>query len=221
MATMVTRTLETKRERIIATLLLSLAIPCSAQMGVILALLAGNAKALWVFISVMAIIFPLPVLNGETYARGETRVLHGNSPLRWAKTFERSYEDLYEGEWYSKRYCPCLSWQASLSGLEGLPVSFDLFVSLLSYPVNWIGLPDKAAEAFLYGFFRRDFGAAGLYDLKESGVLSGIPLVVSVVTMALFMPCIAQLSITIKERGLKMALGMSAFIFPFAFWWVV
>ena len=37
MATMVTRTLETVRERIIATLLLALAIPCSAQLGVILA----------------------------------------------------------------------------------------------------------------------------------------------------------------------------------------
>ena len=35
--------------------------------------------------------------------------------------------------------------------------------------------------------------------------------------MALFMPCIAQLTITIKERGMKMALAMSAFIFPFAF----
>ncbi|MGW8313744.1 MAG: ferrous iron transport protein B, partial [Desulfuromonadales bacterium] len=33
MATVVTRTLESKRERIIATLLLALAIPCSAQMG--------------------------------------------------------------------------------------------------------------------------------------------------------------------------------------------
>ena len=39
MATMVTRTLETVRERIIATLL-ALAIPCSAQLGVIMALLS-------------------------------------------------------------------------------------------------------------------------------------------------------------------------------------
>jgi len=57
MATMVTWTLETKREHIIATLLLSLAIPYSTQMGVILALLAGNVKGLWIFVSVMAIIF--------------------------------------------------------------------------------------------------------------------------------------------------------------------
>ncbi|HWI40810.1 MAG TPA: ferrous iron transport protein B, partial [Verrucomicrobiae bacterium] len=42
MATMVTRTLETVRERIIATLLLALAIPCSAQLGVILGMIGST-----------------------------------------------------------------------------------------------------------------------------------------------------------------------------------
>ncbi len=218
MATMVTRTLETKRERIIATLLLSLAIPCSAQMGVILALLAGNTRGLWVFISVMAIIF---LFTGYLMAKlmpGERPVFYMEiPPLRWPKLSNVLTKTYTRVEWYFKEILPLfilasiLIWAGRITGV------FDLFVSLLSYPVNWIGLPDKASEAFLYGFFRRDFGAAGLYDLKESGVLSGIPLVVSVVTMALFMPCIAQLSMCIKERGVKMALGMSAFIFPFAF----
>jgi len=49
MATMVTRTLETVRERVIATILLALAIPCSAQLGVILGLLSPvpGALAVW------------------------------------------------------------------------------------------------------------------------------------------------------------------------------
>ena len=46
MATITTRTLETKRERIIASFLLALAIPCSAQLGVILALLAFSLRGL-------------------------------------------------------------------------------------------------------------------------------------------------------------------------------
>ena len=48
-------------------------------------------------------------------------------------------------------------------------------------------------------------------------MLSGVPLVVSVVALALFVPCIAQFSMTVKERGWKTALAMAAFIFPFAF----
>ncbi len=218
MATMVTRTLETRRERIIATLLLSLAIPCSAQMGVILALLAGNVKGLWIFVSIMTIIFLFVGYLAAKLMPGEKPLFYMEiPPLRWPKVsnvFTKTYTRV---EWYFKEILPLfilasiLIWVGRITGL------FDLVVNLLSYPVSWIGLPKEAATAFLYGFFRRDFGAAGLYDLKDAGILTGIPLIVSIVTLALFMPCIAQFSMTIKERGLKMALGMAAFIFPFAF----
>ena len=218
MATMVTRTLETKRERIIATFLLSLAIPCSAQVGVILALLAGNMKGLWIFVAVMAIIFLfVGFLTAKIMPGGQPLFYMEVPPLRWPKlsnVFTKTYTRV---EWYFKEILPLfivasiLIWFGKITGI------FDLIVNGLSYPVTWIGLPKEAATAFLYGFFRRDFGAAGLYDLKDSGVLGGIPLVVSVVTLALFMPCIAQFFMTIKERGTKMALAMSAFIFPFAF----
>ncbi len=59
MATLVTRTLETKRERVIATMLLALAIPCSAQLGVIIGLLsaAPNALLVWTVFLLMVFLF--------------------------------------------------------------------------------------------------------------------------------------------------------------------
>jgi ferrous iron transport protein B len=80
-----------------------------------------------------------------------------------------------------------------------------------------LGLPPQAAEVFLFGFFRRDYGAAGLYDLQKSGALSGVQLVVTAVTLTLFVPCIAQFAIMLKERGWRTALAIAGFIFPFAF----
>jgi ferrous iron transport protein B len=50
MATLTARILPTRKERVLVTLLLALAIPCSAQLGVILGLLAGLswlASAVW------------------------------------------------------------------------------------------------------------------------------------------------------------------------------
>ena len=88
---------------------------------------------------------------------------------------------------------------------------------MLSYPVQWIGLPAEASVTFLFGFFRRDYGAAGLFDLNKGGLMSGNSMLVATVTLTLFLPCIAQLFINIKERGLKTALAMAFFIFPFAF----
>jgi len=218
MATMVTRTLETKRERIIASILLALAIPCSAQLGVILALLAGNAKALWIWIAVMTFIFVFIGYLAAKIMPGEKPLFYMEvPPLRWPKlsnVFTKTYTRV---EWYFKEIFPLFILASIFIWLGKITGLFDLVVRLMEHPVQWIGMPKESAVAFLYGFFRRDYGAAGLYDLKKAGILTGIPLVVSVVTLALFVPCVAQFSMTIKERGLKIGLLMVGFIFPFAF----
>ena len=104
-----------------------------------------------------------------------------------------------------------LLWVGDLTGVLGLATRG------LEPLVEFIGLPAETAVAFLYGFFRRDFGAAGLYDLHSSGVLLGVPLVVAAVTLTLFIPCVAQFAVMLKERGIKTALAIAIFIFPFAF----
>lgn len=47
------------------------------------------------------------------------------------------------------------------------------------------------------GFVRRDFGAAGLYDLG----LGGAGTLVALITITLFVPCIASVLVIMKERG--------------------
>ena len=71
--------------------------------------------------------------------------------------------------------------------------------------------------AFLFGFFRRDYGAARLFDVHSAGAVSGVPLVVAMVTITLFIPCIAQFLVMQKERGLRTALAVAGCILPFAF----
>jgi len=94
---------------------------------------------------------------------------------------------------------------------------FDWCISLLKYPVQLMGLPAEAASVFLLGFFRRDYGAAGLYDLNNAGALTGVQLVVASVALTLFLPCIAQLLMNIKERGIKTGLLISAITLLFSF----
>ena len=78
------------------------------------------------------------------------------------------------------------------------------------------GVSDRVSEALLVGFLRRDFGAAGLLDLARAGRLSPADVAVSMVTITLFIPCIANVFMIAKERGWKTAGAMSAFIFPYA-----
>jgi ferrous iron transport protein B len=83
--------------------------------------------------------------------------------------------------------------------------------------VRFLGLPARTTEVFLMGFLRRDYGAAGLFVLAKAGELDPIQIVVSLVTLTLFVPCLANFFMIIKERGLRQALAMAGFIFPFAF----
>jgi ferrous iron transport protein B len=218
MATIVTKTLETRRERIIATFLLALAIPCSAQIGVLLGILAGNPMATLIWILVLTSIFLLVGFLTARLMPGEKPSFYMEiPPLRMPKLSNIVIKTYTRIEWYFKEVFPLFILASILIWLGQITGIFDLIINTIAYPVTWIGLPPEAAVAFLFGFFRRDYGAAGLYDLQQTGVLSGIPLVVAASTLTLFLPCIAQFSVTLKERGFKTALAIALFIVPFAF----
>ena len=218
MATMVTRTLPTKRERIIATLLLALAIPCSAQMGVILALLGDKPWGLIIWLGVIILVFLLVGFLAAKIMPGELPTFYMEiPPLRLPHFSNILRKTLSRLRWYFWEILPLFIFASALIWLGQITGIFDILVKLLQYPIRWIGLPDKTAVAFLFGFFRRDYGAAGLYDLKKAGLLSGNQLVVACVTLTLFLPCIAQLLMNVKERGLRMGIAMSVFILFFSF----
>jgi ferrous iron transport protein B len=63
----------------------------------------------------------------------------------------------------------------------------------------WLKLPKEAANAFVMGMVRRDFGAAGLFHMQ----LSVMQKTVAIITITIFVPCIASFVVMLKERGWK------------------
>lgn len=218
MATMVSRTLETKKERVIATLLLALAIPCSAQLGVILGLLSVKPAALAIWAGFILLVFLLVGSLAAKLLPGEKPAFYMElPPLRLPRIVNILEKTLSRMQWYFLEIIPffilasVLIWIGHITGL------FNAFINASAPLMGALGLPSEAAEVFLFGFFRRDYGAAGLYDLQKAGVFSGVQILVSAVTLTLFVPCIAQFAVMIKERGWKTALAIACFIFFFAF----
>ncbi len=218
MATMVTRTLETNRERVLATLLLALAIPCSAQLGVILAILASHQGALAVWSLALLATFLLVGVITARLMPGEGPSFHMElPPLRMPRPSNVAMKTYTRMQWYFMEVLPLfllasvLLWVGDLTGLLGRTVA------VLTPVVQTLGLPAETAQIFLFGFFRRDYGAAGLFDLNQTGMLDPAQLTVAAVTLTLFVPCVAQFLMMIRERGWKTALGMLLFITPFAF----
>ena len=218
MATIVTRTQETKRERVLATLLLALAIPCSAQLGVIFAILSGSTAALLTWaLAVTAVFLVVGFLAAKVIPGDRPSFYMEIPPLRLPRLGNVLSKTLTRLQWYLLEVFPIfiiasiILWAGNWSGL------LDMAGRALKPLVTFIGLPPETGPIFLYGFFRRDFGAAGLYQLQAEGLLRGVPLVVTAVTLTLFVPCVAQFSVMWKERGWKTALAIAGFIFPFAF----
>ncbi len=218
MATMVTRTLPSKRERIIATLLLALAIPCSAQMGVILALLGDKPVGLVVWLGVIIGVFLLIGFLAAKIMPGELPSFYMEiPPLRFPQISNILRKTAGRLKWYFLEIFPLFIMASIFIWIGQITGIFYFAVRILEHPVKWIGLPKEAAVAFLFGFFRRDYGAAGLYDLKKLGLLAGNQLVVACITLTLFLPCIAQLLMNVKERGMRTGIGISMFILFFSF----
>ncbi len=219
MATLTTRILETPKERLIVIVLLALGVPCSAQLGVILALLGA--------LSPLAVVIWVAVVGGVTVLVGRLAagVLPGRSsdfllelpPLRLPRLENLLVKTLARIEWYLKEAVPLfvlgtlILFVADRMRLLGT-------LERVAEPVvtGMLGLPRETAQAFVIGFLRRDFGVAGLYRLAAEGRLDPIQVIVAAVTITLFIPCVANFLMIVKERGWKTAAAVAGFIFPFA-----
>jgi ferrous iron transport protein B len=222
MATMTTRILETRKERVITTLLLALAVPCSAQLGVLMAMMASisiRAVVFWVILMVL-ISFIIGWLAAKLYGGETSDFILELPPMRQphlgnvvAKTFARL-------EWYLKEVIPLFVLGTMvLFILDKLRVLDKIARFGEPLVTGWLGLPRETASAFLIGFLRRDYGAVFLLDAATGPkhLLTPHQVLVAMVTLTLFMPCIATLFMISRELGKKTAFWITMFIFPFAF----
>lgn len=220
MATLTTRILETKKERILVTLLLALGVPCSAQLGVILGMVSGLsllATTIWIG-TILSVMLLVGYLAAKTIPGDPSDFVLELPPIRVPQMTNILIKTMARVQWYLKEAVPLFILGTFILFI-GHKVGALEYIQKITDPlvVGVLGLPSKAAEAFVIGFLRRDYGAAGLFMLAKDGLLDPIQIVVSLVVITLFVPCIANFFMMIKERGLKAALYMVAFIFPFAF----
>ncbi len=220
MATLSARMMETKKQRVILTLLLALGVPCSAQLGIILgmlALLPGWMTFLWLGV-ILGVLMTVGFLASKILPGESAEFLTEVPPLRrptFSNLFNKTAARL---EWYLKEVIPLF--------ILGTLVLFVLdrlhwlrVIEKASEPLvtGFLNLPPQAAEAFLIGFLRRDYGATHFFEMYRMGQLDSIQAIVSLIVMTLFVPCLANVLMIVKERGGRTALAMVGFIYPFSF----
>lgn len=201
-ATITTRILTSQREKTIATAILQFAIPCSAQMAVVAALLAGAGFVPIVVYAVviLSVLITLGTLLNKVLKGESAPLLLSLPPIRLPrinnvvrKTFLRTYNFMKEAAtWF---FLGALA--VGVAKSTGILQVLQQF--LVPLTTHWLQLPPETAVAFIMGVVRRDFGAAGLYQMA----LTPMQITIALIVITLFVPCIASLMVMIKERGVR------------------
>ncbi|WP_206812178.1 ferrous iron transport protein B [Paradesulfitobacterium ferrireducens] len=207
MATITTRLLGSERERRIAIFLLGLAIPCSAQLGVIAGMLATvgpQFAALYIMI-ILGVLVAVGTLMNILLSGKSSDLLIDLPPLRRPRLNNVLTKTWIKSSQFVKEALPLFALGALIISVFQVTGVLTFLQNMLApLTVNWLGLPRDASTAFIMGIVRRDFGAAGLAGLP----LTPIQTIVSLITITLFVPCIASIMVMFKERTKREAAVM-------------
>ncbi len=217
-AIMSIKLLRTKRERLIASFLVTL-VPCSARTVIIAGLVAafiGLAAAMSVYFLVIAIVLATGLLLSRVTPGDQYGMILEMSPLRWPtmknvllKSWMRIREFLLVA-------MPLLIIASIILGLFqylGFMAAFEAFIAPFSETV--LGLPAYATTALIFGILRKEMALetliilAGTADLGS--VLSMAQIYIFAVVSVLFVPCIATIAVLRKEVGTRMAIVIAAY----------
>ena len=211
MATISTRVLENKRERFIAIFLLSLGIPCSAKLSIILAILAQVSFA--GFLVVFGVIFSLTVVTGIVLNKmmpvETSNFIMEIPPIRIPSLKNVLSKTSYRSLLFLQEAVP-LFLVSALGLFFADKIGLLKIIETLAAPVisGFLGLPPQFAESLIMGFIRGEAGVAVLKKMVDSGVMNHAQLVVAMVVTILFIPCVTNFMLIIKEQGSQKALAI-------------
>jgi ferrous iron transport protein B len=220
MAVLTTRMLDTRKQRLIATLLLVLAFPCAPQLGVMMVLLSRvSAWALLIVPGVLLLQFFVVGLLANWLLPGERQdFVMELPPLRAPRLYNIALKTGYRLLWFLKEAIPYFllgTFVLYLMDQAGLLDGFRALLRPLSERL--LGLPSESADVFLMTIIRREAGVAMLVQqATEAGLYSGTQAVVTLVVMTLMVPCINTVLITYKEQGVLAASAILLFVMVYS-----
>jgi ferrous iron transport protein B len=211
MATMTTRILGTPKERLIAITLLALGVPCSAQLATIMGILGGIS--VWALLLLFAVVLSQMVLVGFLAARAlpgdRSDFILELPPIRLPRMRNLMTKTTLRVRWYLGEAVPLFLVGTALLFVLDRVGALDLLTSAARPVVTGaLGLPSESAGVFVMGFLRRDYGAAGLFRMAHDGSLTAVQSVIALTVMTLFVPCVANLLMIVRERGLRTGLAI-------------
>ncbi|NLZ30813.1 MAG: ferrous iron transport protein B [Methanomicrobiales archaeon] len=217
-AIMSVRLLRSRRERIIASFLVTM-VPCSART-VIIAGIVASFVGIGAAFSVYAIVFALIILTGLVLSRvtpGEqfgmimemASLRRPDPKLVARKAWVRLSEFLFIA-------MPLLLVGSVVIGLLEFFGVMAIFEGMAGpYTMTLLGLPGYSATARVFGILRKEMAfetlaiLAGTADL--GAVLTSLQLYIFSIVTVLFIPCLATITVLLREVGSRITLAITIY----------
>ncbi|MBL7157607.1 MAG: ferrous iron transporter B [Candidatus Omnitrophica bacterium] len=210
-----TRLLEEKREKFIAATLMAVAVPCMAQIAMIVGLVGqrGGIYVAMVFLTLFAVLIIKGLILNKVMKGKSPEILVEIPPYRipqFQSVFKKLWMRVFS---FLKEAVPYV-----LVGILFVNILYVLHIidalSGIFAPIlhNVWGLPKEAIGALLVGFLRKDVAVGMLGPLN----LTTKQLVIGSTVLAIYFPCIATFTVLVKELGIKDMLKSAAIMISVA-----
>ncbi|MCK5506380.1 MAG: ferrous iron transporter B, partial [Thermodesulfovibrionia bacterium] len=216
MATLSTRMLETKKERLVASFLIALGIPCAVQLGVLLAIMAIAPFSI-LLITVTAVFVTQIIcgigLNKLIPTAQKACFILELPPFRLPDPRQIVMKTFYRVKWFLVEALPLFVLGAAfmfalkITGLLAL-----IKTALHPVVVGFLSLPDRITEVFILVLSRRELGAVYFRDMVIAGEVDYYQTITGLVVITLFIPCISNTMVMTKELGLRWAVSINIFV---------
>ena len=216
-AIMAVRTVQSRREKVILSSMIVMAVPCSAQMAIIMGATGSYSGIIYAF-GILVMLVCLAVVTGVLMNRF-MKYEPSNLAMELPDLQVPSAKNVLFKTWYRIKDFFYIAFPLLVVGsiVVELLLQYDLLdviVDPLSpVIVGMLGLPAVCSIAFIVGILRKEM-ALGMLQILAGGValeafMTPDQFVVFGVVMAVYMPCVATLITMWREIGWKETIGVS------------
>jgi len=199
-AVLSTRILESKRERFIASTLVSIAVPCAALQAMIFGLVGqrGGQYVIMVYGTLFAVWVILGIILNHSIKGFSPELLIEIPPYRippWRIAIQKMWMRIYG---FLAEAIPIILGAIVIINMLYFFGVFNAIANITAPVVSGLlGLPKEAITSLVIGFLRKDVALGMLAPLS----LTAKQLVVASVVLAMFFPCIATFVVLLRELG--------------------
>jgi ferrous iron transport protein B len=221
MATMTARTIQSRKEKLIVIALIAFAIPCSAQMGLSIAILGAHGVRYFIaafgLLALAELVAGL-LLNRLLPADAEGQFIQELPPIRMPRFAAVSRKTGYRLLWFLREAIPIFLVAAlAMFAIDKLGLLALLKTALKPFITGWLGLPLDMVDALLLTFARSEAAAGLILKMSHQGVLNGAQSILAVILITTFAQCFANIAAMFKEVRARAALLIIASIYAASF----